>query len=123
MKKILIFKSIFTIALIILAFSLAASAQTHRKTSKPKTQTAKVLINEQGYSPGSFRLRRGVPARITFLRTTDNTCGTEIVIPAFGINRPLPLDQPVTVRFTPRKTGEFSFACGMNMMRGKLIIT
>ena len=26
------------------------------------------------------------------------------------------------VSFTPRKTGEVGFACGMNMMRGKIIV-
>jgi plastocyanin domain-containing protein len=27
------------------------------------------------------------------------------------------------VEFTPDKAGEFIFACGMNMVRGKLIVT
>jgi plastocyanin domain-containing protein len=110
------------IAVCVLALSFAASAQTHRKTGKSKVQTAKVLINEQGYAPGSLNLRKGVPAKITFLRTTERTCGTEIVIPAYGINQPLPLNQAVLVSFTPKKTGEFGFTCGMNMMHGKLIV-
>jgi plastocyanin domain-containing protein len=108
--------------LIVLAFSVAATAQSTKKSSKPKTQTAKVLISEKGYEPGSLKLKRGVPAKITFLRTTDRTCGTEIVIPAYGINKPLPLNEKVLVSFTPTKTGEYGFTCGMDMMRGKLII-
>jgi len=43
------------------------------------------------------------------------------VIKEYGIERKLPLTEPVTVEFTPRK-GEFSFACGMNMIKGKLIV-
>ncbi len=115
-------KAAITSALFVLVFSFGASAQTTRKNVKPKTQSVRVVINEQGYSPGSFRLRKGVPARVTFLRTTDRTCGTEIVIPSYGINRSLPLDQSVSVFFTPRKSGEFGFTCGMNMMHGKIIV-
>lgn len=120
MKKIT--QSVIAIAVCVLALSFAASAQTHRKNVKSKVQRAKVLINEQGYAPGSLNLRKGVPAKITFLRTTERTCGTEIVIPAYGINRPLPLGQPVLVSFTPKKSGEFGFTCGMNMMHGKLVV-
>jgi len=32
-----------------------------------------------------------------------------------------PLNEPVTVDSTPRK-GEFTFACGMGMIKGKLIV-
>lgn len=117
-----LFKLASTAALLLIAFSFTASAQVSQKGAKPKTQSVRVVINEMGYSPGSFRLRRGVPASITFLRTTERTCGTEVVIPAYGINRPLPLDQSVSVSFTPRRSGEFVFTCGMNMMHGKIIV-
>ena len=113
---------IFTSLLLVFAISATASAQTAKKAAKPRTQTAKILINEQGYSPGSFKLRQGVPAKITFLRMTDRTCGTEIVIPEYGINRPLPLYEKVVVSFTPKRSGEFGFTCGMNMMHGKVVI-
>lgn len=103
----------------IAAFTAAANAQSK---SKPRTQSARVEITEQGYSPASVSLRKGVPARLTFIRLTDRTCGNEIVIPDHGINRPLPLNQPVVVRLTPKRAGTLGFTCGMNMMRGKLIV-
>lgn len=101
------------------AFFASASAQTHKK---PKLQTATVLITESGYSRTSIKLRRGVPTRITFLRQTDATCATEVVVSAYGIRRSLPLNTPTAVSFTPTRSGEFTFTCGMNMMRGKLIV-
>lgn len=85
-------------------------------------QTARVRINETGYSRTSIVLRRGVPTRLTFLRQTDATCAKEIVIPEYGINRELPLNAAVAVTFTPKRSGEFGFTCGMNMMRGKLVV-
>src|SRR4051812_44185710 len=54
-------------------------------------------------------------ARITFFRTTEKTCGTEVVFPSLNIRRPLPLNQPVVMEFTPRDSGEIGFGCGMNM--------
>lgn len=110
-----------SLALLLAAAAGSANAQTKR-SSKPKTQSVRVIINERGYEPVSINLRRGVPARVTFLRVTEATCATEIVIPAHNINRPLPINQPVTVSFTPKRSGEINFTCGMNMMRGKMIV-
>jgi plastocyanin domain-containing protein len=107
----------------VLAFCLALFASANSQTQKkPRLQTARVLITENGYSRTSIKLRRGVPARITFLRQTDVTCATEVVISAYGINRSLPLNTPVSINFTPKNSGEFNFSCGMNMMHGKLIV-
>jgi len=90
--------------------------------ARPRIQKFTVKITERGFEPVSLTLRRGVQARITFLRTTDQTCAKEIVLRDFGIKRDLPLNQPVVITLTPNKKGEFSFTCGMNMMRGKLIV-
>jgi plastocyanin domain-containing protein len=89
---------------------------------KPGVQTAKIEINTKGYKPTSLKLRRGIRARVTFVRTTDATCAKEIVLPDFNIRRALPLNQPVVVTFTPTNRGTFTFVCGVNMMRGQLIV-
>ena len=121
--KINITKTVGLLSLCLLVLAtVKTSAQTHTKTAKAKMQTAKVLITESGYSRTSINLRRGVPTRITFLRQTDSTCATEIVISEYGINRSLPLHEPVVVSFTPKRSGEIGFSCGMNMLRGKLIV-
>lgn len=111
---------LFCGALLFLAVSGTAQAQA--KMVKPRVQTARVLISEQGFTPYNIRLRRGVPVRLIFLRKTDATCATEVVIADYGIRRSLPLNQSVTINLTPKKSGEIGFACGMNMMRGKLIV-
>ncbi len=96
--------------------------ETRARSEKPKAQTARVILTEQGYKPDTISLRRGIPARITFVRQAEGTCGTEIVLPAQGIRRALPLNKPVVVAFTPDKSGEFSFTCGMGMLRGKIVV-
>jgi plastocyanin domain-containing protein len=57
---------------------------------------------------------------VTIVRTTDETCATEVVFPAFEIKRALPLNEPVEVEFTPREAGEIAFACAMDMLRGTI---
>ena len=99
-------KNIYWVILSVLFVLIVVSQINAQAKHKPKTQTARVLISEQGYSRTTIRLRRGVPARITFLRTTDATCATEVVISDFGIRRSLPLNQSVTVNFTPKKSAK-----------------
>lgn len=91
-------------------------------TARPKIQRVKITINQNGFAPAGMKLRKGVPAQVTFLRTTDATCAKEIVLPDFGIRRVLPMNQPVVVSFTPNKRGTFTFVCGMDMLRGQLIV-
>ena len=90
--------------------------------SNEAVQTAKVVVNEQGYEPATVTLRAGTPARITFLRTTDKTCGTEVVFPSLNIKRALPLNEPVAIEFTAAKSGDIAFACGVNMLHGTVVV-
>lgn len=85
-------------------------------------QTATISVGEQGYEPSRLTLRAGVPARLTFIRTTDKTCGTEISFPSLDIKRALPLNAPVVIELTPR-TGELAFTCGMNMLKGTIVVS
>lgn len=112
-------KKPFAFGFCLLAILLLATTPTG---AKPRTQTARVEIGEKGFTPGSLKLRRGRRTRLTFLRTTDATCAKEIVLPDFNIRRALPLNQPVVITFTPTKRGPLTFACGMNMMHGQLIV-
>jgi plastocyanin domain-containing protein len=105
------------------AFVFVAPNVADAQRRNQRSQSAKVVIGNYGYEPASIRLKRGVPAKVTFLRVSESTCATEVVFADYGIRRDLPLNQAVTVSFTPRKAGEFAFTCGMNMHRGKLIVS
>ncbi len=90
--------------------------------TEPALQAVSVTLTEKGYQPDRIRLRSHVPARLTFTRKVEQGCGTEVVFPDYGIKRELPFNTPVVIEFTPGKAGEFKFACGMDMLRGKLIV-
>lgn len=99
-----------------------ATPPASRVSDTANLQSAKVVVNEQGFEPARVTLRAGTPARLTFVRTTDKTCGTEVVFPSLDIERALPLNEPVVIEFTPAKDGEVAFACGMNMLRGTVVV-
>jgi plastocyanin domain-containing protein len=97
-------------------------AQRRAKRKLPAVQKVTVALTEKGYEPTSLKLRRGVPAQVTFIRKVSATCGTEIVIADYNIKRALPLNEPILMEFTPKKSGTFAFTCGMGMLRGSLIV-
>lgn len=87
------------------------SASSSDGRSSEAAQTAKMVVSEQGYEPAKLTLRASTPARITFVRTTDKACETEVVFPSLNIKRGLPLNEPVVIVFTPVKSEDTAFAC------------
>ena len=75
-----------------------------------------------GYSPDVIVVREGLPVRLNFYRDETESCSEQVIFGDFGIARDLPPFKTTSIEFTPHKPGEFTFTCGMNMLRGKLIV-
>jgi plastocyanin domain-containing protein len=75
-----------------------------------------------GYSPDVIVVKQGIPVRLDFYRDETASCSEQVVFGDFGIARDLPAFQTTPVEFTPETPGEFTFTCGMRMMRGQLIV-
>ena len=71
-----------------------------------------------GYSPDVIEVEQGVPVRLLFDRQEAGDCSSRVVFPDFKVNQNLPAYATTAVEFTPQATGEFGFACGMNMLHG-----
>ena len=91
------------------------------ETNESGLQEIKVTV-KGGYSPDVIVVKKEVPVRLNFYRDETASCSEQVVFGDFGIARHLPSFKTTPVEFTPDKTGEFTFACGMNMLRGKLIV-
>ena len=87
----------------------------------PKPTRLLIEITADGFSPATVTAPPKAPIELVFLRLTDNTCAKEVVIPELKIKKPLPLKEPVSIVFTPEKS-EIGFACGMNMLKGKVVV-
>lgn len=80
------------------------------------------VIVKGGYTPDMIVVKRDIPVRINFYRDETAECSDTIVFGDFKIRKPLPAFKTTPVEFTPEKPGEYTFTCGMGMMRGKLIV-
>jgi RND family efflux transporter MFP subunit len=85
----------------------------------PSPQTARITASDRGFEPAHLTLKSGVPALVTFIRTTDATCAKDVVFPSLNIRRELPLDTPVTIELTPSHAN-LNFVCGMGMFKGTI---
>ena len=84
-------------------------------------QEVKVVV-KGGYSPDVIVVRKDRPVRLDFYRDETASCSDRVVFGDFGIARDLPAFKTTSIEFTPEKAGEFPFTCGMNMLRGKLVV-
>jgi len=104
------------------AAQASAAAGIAEGTVKNGVRTVEMTVTEDGFVPSKVKAKKGEKVRLVVTRRTDRTCAKEIVIKDHGINQPLPLDKPVTVEFTPSKSGEIRYACGMDMVSGVVFI-
>lgn len=75
-----------------------------------------------GYSPDLIVVKEKLPVRLEFYRDETASCSEDVVFGDFGIARHLPAFETTRIEFTPDKPGEYTFTCGMNMIRGKLVV-
>jgi P-type Cu+ transporter len=75
-----------------------------------------------GYSPNLIRVREGTPVRLVFDRQEAGDCTSRVVFPDLAVSRSLAPFARTTIEFTPERSGEYRFACGMNMVHGTLLV-
>ncbi len=92
------------------------------RTGEAGIQEVDVTV-KGGYAPDTIVVKQGRPVRLNFYRDETSACSEQVVFGDFGVVRDLPAFKTTPVEFTPDKAGEFIFTCGMNMLRGKLVVT
>jgi plastocyanin domain-containing protein len=101
-----------------LALAAAALAPSACRRAVREGEPVRITVTKNGYEPARVPAVRGRPLTLVVTRTTDETCATEIVIPEANVSTDLPLGQPVTITFTPERTGELRYSCAMQMFQG-----
>jgi Cu+-exporting ATPase len=81
-----------------------------------------VVTVRGGYRPDVIRVRQGVPVEVVFDRQESGDCTSRVVFPDLAVTAALPAFARTTVRLDPVRAGSFGFACGMNMVRGTLLV-
>ncbi|MFW5739863.1 MAG: cupredoxin domain-containing protein [Myxococcota bacterium] len=65
---------------------------------------------------------QGEPLTLEFIRTSDDTCAKDVAFPELGIEKDLPLNQPVAIQVPTTKSGKLTFQCGMGMYESSVVI-
>ena len=105
----------------LLAWFFFGPKPTGRATERGGIQEVDVTVRG-GYTPSVIRVREGVPLRVVFDRQEGGECTSEVVFPDFRVRRTLPAYARTAVELIPERSGEFGFACGMNMVHGRLVV-
>lgn len=102
------------------------SSQTAAKTeidvtdeSKPKVD---MIVTETGYIPNVIHVKKGVPVELEIKNPLKDSCLSTFIIPDFNIKNVNLKVGTTQLSFTPDKTGEYTFSCGMEMFKGKIIV-
>ncbi len=94
----------------------------HHAHKPARAQVVKISVTQAGFEPRSIAVKRGVPITLVITRKTDQTCATEAVFPALNKTVDLPLGKAVRVALPAQPAGHLSYACGMNMFQGQLVV-
>ena len=123
MKKT--FLSLLAIAALVVACS---KSETKPTTDNPAPPTAgdriAISVTDKGFEPDNVTVPSGKPVTLVFTRKSDTTCAKEVVIPLDDqkIEKKLPLNEPVEVAVTFPKAGQITYACGMDMLKGVVVV-
>lgn len=105
----------------LLAWYFFGPKKSHRAELDDGVQVIDVTV-KGGYSPDVIQLVAGIPVRMMFDRQETGDCSSRVVIPDFHVNQALPAFATTAVEFTAARPGNFEFACGMNMIRGHILV-
>ncbi|MEH7482944.1 cupredoxin domain-containing protein, partial [Neobacillus drentensis] len=105
----------------------AATSQEVPKTEVDVTKESKPLVKmevtTQGYTPNVIRVKKGVPVELEIKNPLDSSnCISTFMIPDFYINNVNLKTGTTKLTFTPDKSGEYTFSCGMQMFKGTIIV-
>ena len=105
----------------VLWYFLASRAKPALAREAGDVQEVRVLV-KGGYTPDTILVQAGKPVRLVFYRDETADCSERVVFEQFHIDQALPAFQNTVIEFTPGEPGEFPFRCGMNMLKGRLVV-
>jgi Cupredoxin-like domain len=103
-------------------FRVQAGSAPEQPVTRVPSGAILVRVSSAGFDPSLIPVKAGRRVKLAFFRQDAENCGREVVFPALGIQRELPVGQTVVIDVTPRKTGSLSFSCGMKMLHGELLV-
>ncbi len=105
--------------LAVLAVAVTVGCTQERKSSAGPREV-QLAVTDAGFEPSRAEVPRGQAFTVVITRKTDQTCATEILIPALNERRALPLNQAVRIDVPNGIADTLSYVCGMHMFGGTI---
>lgn len=87
-------------------------------TGDETIQRVTIDIQNNGYSPRSFKVKKGIPVELTLKSGNVYSCAQSFVMRSVGIDTLVGSNQTQVFRFTPKQAGSFTYSCSMGMYSG-----
>jgi sulfite exporter TauE/SafE/copper chaperone CopZ len=84
-------------------------------------QEVRMAVTYYGYEPNVLTIKKGLPVRWIIDVQQLSGCTSQILLPDYNISKNLVKGENI-IEFTPTKSGEIKFSCGMRMIWGKFIV-
>lgn len=102
-------------------FFTPAKITTTEITADANEQIVRMNLTSQGYEPNTLYAIKGKKVKWVINVQQMSGCTSTIQMPDYNIKQKLNKGENI-IEFTPDKTGEIDFSCGMQMVWGKFII-
>jgi len=86
-------------------------------------QVINMTVNENGWNPDKFVLKKGIPVKWNIYVEKLTSCLSGIRVPKYSLSKDFTSEgETVTLEFTPNEEGTVLFTCPMGMVSGKFIV-
>lgn len=85
-------------------------------------KTIDVAVTASGFAPARVEVSAGTHVKLRVTRQVESTCGTDLVVAGKKVTEQLPLNKPVEVDLGIVSRGDVTFSCGMNMLKGTIVV-
>ena len=112
-----------TRATLVLVLALVAACSKSKSPPPAKDGAIAIAVTKNGFEPSDIKVVAGKPVTLVFTRKTDETCAKDVVLHVDEkqtIEKDLPLNTPVEVAVTFPRSGDLTYACGMDMVKGQI---
>jgi plastocyanin domain-containing protein len=113
---------VLSLALLVLTALPCVATETQAQAATQAAPREIEIVVEGAYKPSRIEVREGERVRLKFVRKDYGSCTREVVFPKLDIRRELPTNKPVLIELPPLPPGEYTFSCGMKMIKGTLVV-